>query len=79
MDMAALGKKAVFIPTPGQPEQEYLARRLKKQGLFYTVSQTDFNLEKAFREVDRYRGLDVQNDYTILDQRLDALIESITS
>ncbi len=77
MDLAALGKKAVFIPTPGQPEQEYLARKLKKEGLFFTVSQSDFNLEEALREVDNYRGLQVQNDYTILDQRLDALIEKI--
>jgi hypothetical protein len=26
MDLAKLGKKAIFIPTPGQTEQEYLAK-----------------------------------------------------
>ncbi len=31
MDLAKLGKKAFFIPTPGQYEQEYLARRLDKK------------------------------------------------
>ena len=25
MDFSALGKKVIFIPTPGQTEQEYLA------------------------------------------------------
>jgi len=30
MDLAALGKKAFFIPTPGQLEQEYLAKKLHK-------------------------------------------------
>ncbi|MBE0651673.1 MAG: glycosyltransferase [Bacteroidales bacterium] len=79
MDLAALGKKAVFIPTPGQPEQEYLAKELKKKGLFYSVSQKDFSLEKAFQEVNKYSGLDVQNDYAVLDQRLDTLIEKIQS
>lgn len=77
MDMGALGKKAVFIPTPGQPEQEYLAKRLKKQGLFYTVSQKDFQLEEALQEAEKYSGLDAQNDYMIIDQRLDVLIEKI--
>lgn len=79
MDLATLGKKAIFIPTPGQPEQEYLAKRLKKQGLFYSVSQKDFRLEEALKEAVNYSGLDMQNDYAILDQRLDALIEKIGS
>ncbi len=79
MDLAALGKKAVFVPTPGQPEQEYLAKRLKKQGLFYSVSQKDFRLEEALHEAENYSGLYMQNDYTILDHRLDTLIEKIGS
>ena len=33
MDLAALHKKAFFIPTPGQAEQEYLAKRLKEKGI----------------------------------------------
>jgi predicted glycosyltransferase len=34
MDLHALGllEKAEFIPTPGQPEQEYLAEKYKKKG-----------------------------------------------
>ena len=31
MDLAALGKKALFIPTPGQTEQEYLAQLFKAE------------------------------------------------
>src|SRR4029079_1108400 len=31
MDIATLGKKAIFIPTPGQPEQEYLAEYFKSK------------------------------------------------
>jgi len=32
MDLVRLGKKAIYIPTPGQPEQEYLGRYLEVQG-----------------------------------------------
>jgi UDP-N-acetylglucosamine:LPS N-acetylglucosamine transferase len=32
MDLAKLGKKCFFIPTPGQFEQEYLAKKYKKTG-----------------------------------------------
>ncbi|MCB0762054.1 MAG: glycosyltransferase [Flavobacteriales bacterium] len=31
MDLAALGRRAVLVPTPGQPEQEYLARWFSEQ------------------------------------------------
>lgn len=33
MDLAKLEKKAFFIPTPGQYEQEYLAERLDDKGI----------------------------------------------
>lgn len=46
MDLAALEKQCFFIPTPGQYEQEYLAKRLKKKGLVLSCSQEDFTQEK---------------------------------
>jgi len=39
MDLVALGKKAVIIPTPGQTEQEYLAEHLHRQGFFFHLPQ----------------------------------------
>ena len=44
MEMLALGKKTVLIPTPGQTEQEYLAEHLREQGWCYSCPQ-DSNLE----------------------------------
>jgi len=44
MDLAALGKRAVLIPTPGQTEQEYLAANLKKRGAWYSAPQQNFDL-----------------------------------
>ena len=56
MDLAKLQKKAFFIPTPGQFEQEYLAKKYKKEGLVPTASQDDFRLENLL-EVGLYQGL----------------------
>lgn len=56
MDLAKLGKKAFFIPTPGQFEQEYLAKKLQKDGLVPYCEQEDFNIEKL-RIVENYKGL----------------------
>ncbi len=47
MDLARLRKKAILIPTPGQPEQEYLGRYLHEKKWAFTVSQKDFNLEQS--------------------------------
>lgn len=56
MDLASLGKKVIFIPTPGQTEQEYLAGRLMESGIAYRMSQEHFNLKKAWTESDLYTG-----------------------
>lgn len=39
MDLVALNRKAIIIPTPGQTEQEYLARYLDKHKLFHSLPQ----------------------------------------
>ena len=56
MDLAKLGKKAFFIPTPGQTEQEYLAKRLKKRGIAPYSAQEDFSMKQLSR-VQHYSGL----------------------
>ena len=56
MDLAQLGKKAFFIPTPGRYEQEYLAKKLKKSGLVPYASQNDFKINDL-RKADHYKGL----------------------
>jgi UDP:flavonoid glycosyltransferase YjiC (YdhE family) len=49
MDLVATNTPAVLIPTPGQTEQEYLARHLEKNGYFPYLSQETFTLDAAFR------------------------------
>ncbi len=74
MDLAKLGKKAFFIPTPGQFEQEYLASRLKEHNLVPYCKQNQFNLEKL-KEVTNYKGLE-SSDYELNYKRLFQLFKS---
>ena len=59
MDLAKLRKKAFFIPTPGQYEQEYLARKLKKTGLVPYAKQDDFTIEDVSQTLV-YKGLKIE-------------------
>ncbi len=58
MDLCKLGKKAIFIPTPGQTEQEYLAEQLKKSGVAFYQHQTEFDLARAITESKKYKGFE---------------------
>ena len=57
MELAMLEKKALFIPTPGQTEQIYLADYHKKKGNFYSINQDRLNLVKDVKEAKRYKGV----------------------
>lgn len=54
MDLVALQKKAVLIPTPGLPEQNYLAQYLKENGWFYSVEQENFDFESVQDLLENY-------------------------
>lgn len=55
MDLAKLNKKAFFIPTPGQYEQEYLAKKFDKEGIIPSCKQEKFKIEKLSK-IDYYKG-----------------------
>lgn len=56
MDLAALGKKAILIPTPGQTEQEYLGELFSRKGVFLMQKQTEIDLKKGLAEVTATTG-----------------------
>ncbi len=56
MDIASLQKKAFLIPTPGQPEQEYLACYLLEKGMILSATQENFNLE-LLEDLGKTKGL----------------------
>lgn len=47
MDLIKFDRTAFLVPTPGQTEQEYLAKHLSKKGCFYWCKQSDFQLDKV--------------------------------
>jgi hypothetical protein len=50
MDLFVLNKRAILIPTPGQPEQEYLTRWINEQSLFQIQDQQ----QHLLREIDKF-------------------------
>jgi uncharacterized protein (TIGR00661 family) len=49
MELLSLQKKSVLIPTPGQTEQEYLAKKLQEETICMSVDQDIFNVEHLLR------------------------------
>ena len=47
MDLSILQREAILIPTPGQTEQEYLAKYHSKLICTNTVEQSNFSIEKT--------------------------------
>jgi len=54
MDIAALSKKSILIPTPGQTEQEYLANYLMKKQFSFCLKQNNFSLLESIDEAKRF-------------------------
>jgi len=55
MDLAKLEKKAFFIPTPGQYEQEYLAKKFKSEIVAPSCKQEKFKASKL-EKIHFYKG-----------------------
>jgi uncharacterized protein (TIGR00661 family) len=62
MELAELGKKALFIPTPGQTEQEYLARYYEERGFFHSVSQYELDLPRDIARAREMAGVPLRAD-----------------
>ena len=75
MDLARLGKKAVFIPTPGQTEQAYLAAQLMRSGVAYSIPQQEFNLKNALKESDKFSGFaNFEHDNSLLEKAIQSIL-----
>ena len=55
MDIAAMKKKSILIPTPGQTEQEYLADYLMKKQFSYCISQREFSLQQSIEKAKSFQ------------------------
>ena len=77
MDLMQLGKKAIYIPTPGQTEQEYLGKYLAEKQLAICMGQQGFSLKDALIKA---RGLPagpaVENEWLKMEIR--AVLERVS-
>lgn len=74
MDLIALQQRAILIPTPGQTEQEYLAKYLASKKYFVRAKQSTFNLEKEIRNL---KNLDQITIPLSENKSLEAAIKSL--
>lgn len=81
MDLVHLQKKAVLIPTPGQPEQEYLAEHLQTLQLFPALTQAEASIEKAiavaasFNYQQPFTGEAFEQFKPVIEQQLKQLLK----
>ncbi|MBC8487833.1 MAG: glycosyltransferase [Bacteroidetes bacterium] len=78
MDLAALGGKAIFIPTSGQTEQEYLADHFYKKKIYFKMDQKEFNLKEALKNAEKYNGLNLTYELSVLKLRIQNLISMVS-
>ncbi|MCB9081485.1 MAG: glycosyltransferase [Lewinellaceae bacterium] len=57
MDLVFFGKRALFVPTPGQTEQEYLAEQLHAKGLAFATNQQELDLVQMLPAAEATQGL----------------------
>jgi len=54
MELIPLNKHLILVPTPGQTEQIYLAKRWQEKGWAIAYDQTEFHLETALKEAGNF-------------------------
>ncbi len=77
MDLATLGVPAIFVPTPGQTEQSYLAARLMKKGVAFSQKQADFDLLAALIAAKAFKGFREIGKIDSVFGDADSLIEAV--
>jgi Glycosyltransferase family 28 C-terminal domain len=79
MELASLGKGAILIPTPGQPEQEYLGEYLSGRHGFITLEQNDIGRLRAlierFPEKTTPAPAPVQDSGSLFDEAIKLLTD----
>jgi UDP-N-acetylglucosamine:LPS N-acetylglucosamine transferase len=75
MDLQALGAKALFVPTPGQTEQEYLAAFFMNEGIALSRTQDKLNLANDLDEAFKFTGFEKRTISEKYKTVLDALLK----
>ena len=75
MDIAKLHKKAIFVPTPGQTEQLYLAKYFYDKNRAFAMHQKELDIQHALQKVEHVTALK-SDDYEVNWQELLSIFKS---
>ncbi len=76
MDLAVLDKKAIFIPTPGQTEQEYLGSLYHEKKMHLCVKQSELNIESSIQESLSFKGFPDYQDNNLLTKNVEEFLKN---
>lgn len=77
MELLALQKKSILIPTPAQTEQEYLATYLHKQHKCLSYQQNEVNIVEAIKTANQFE-YNLPNNLTFKEDLIVALVNELT-
>ena len=77
MDLIPSGKKCVFIPTPGQPEQIYLAYYLASRNYCLSYPQHHFSISKMLHDLKSFQPPKAISDDVRPAETLQATLSSL--
>ena len=77
MDIIALRKKSILIPTPGQSEQEYLGQYLMNKGICLRIFQNDFQLKKALTLANAFQYVNTEFNMDDYVSAIDSVLDRI--
>lgn len=79
MDLVKLGKKAILVPTPGQTEQEYLAKQLHEQNIFLAATQKELDIDTLLKEAKSFpfQTMELQSGFELHKKVVDKWLQKI--
>ncbi len=77
MDLSFTGNRIICVPTPGQTEQEYLAKEGAQKGQLVYCRQRDFNLKHCLNKVKDTAGIKYQSNENIVKNEIKYILDCI--
>ena len=76
MDLSKMNKRAILVPSPGQPEQLYLAAHLASNSYAVIVQQKNLDISENMKAVKTIRPIKSQNNQ-LLDEVLNYFLQQL--
>lgn len=77
MDMVSCKKKMILVPTPGQPEQEYLAAYLMKKKMAFAATQERFSWTAALSAAEKFDYFFPETNMQLYKQEIAAFLHTL--